>query len=522
MFWLGDLNYRVDFGEGTHDTQAEYDKVLGKVRAIAAGFSSRAGQCGVNDFESLLCHDQLRACRARDRVFYGFVEAPITFPPTYRTLKGAPGYSNKKCQSPSWCDRILYHSAPGRVKNVRALEYDGLHSCIQSDHRPVRGIFEVDVVWGGDERSDDNSSIAPPSVCVSSLKCVIRSHKAPAGGIRTASSDLTAKVDLQAKRAGSTEATPIGRVVSLDARAVSTNSSFFMKKKERRSFLQASFYGFSLPKSIQTDAVASVSIPVADSTLGNTLEAVERDIILLNDEATALDCYTSDEMRSQIRETLSPVRPFAETKEDSAAPAAGLTVPSMYGEKPAPVQDEVAPRAFMEAAAAMAAAVPDCMKGAWDHDAIPILVPQHGSSASLRRQHLCIVVRRRWDGELRWHKVGQAVLPLMDAFDNGAETTQVRVPMVLRGVLVGHCRVELGIHFAGAPIVCPVKTSQVLRATQVRLMESMTMLLAPLSRMLLPTTVILLPVVLLLPYSVARCLDIYDRVVLLTKRYNDL
>lgn len=513
MFWLGDLNYRVDFGEGTHDTQAEYDKVLGQVRAIAAGFSSSADKCGVNDFESLLCHDQLRACRARDRVFYGFFEAPITFPPTYRTLKGAPGYSNKKCQSPSWCDRILYHSAPGRVKNVRALEYDGLHSCIQSDHRPVRGIFEVDVLWGDDERSVDNSSIAPPSVCVSSLKCVIRSHKAPAGGNRTAASEMADKVDLQANRAGSTEATPSGRVVSLNARrAVSTNSSFFVKKKERRSFLQASFYGFSLPKSIQTDAVPSVSIPVADSTLGNTLEAVERDIILLNDETTALDYYTSDEMRSQIRETPTPVRPFAETKEDSAAPAAVLTVPSMYGEKPAPMQDEVAAGGFMEAAAAAAAAVPDCMKGTWDHDAIPILVPQHGSSASLRRQHLCIVVRRRWDGELRWHKVGQAVLPLEAAFDNGAETTQVRVPMVLRGVLVGHCRVELGIHFAGAPIVCPVKTSQVLRATQVRLMESMTVLLAPLFSHASPHNgtlvgnccAVVLTVVRLLPCAVAR------------------
>ena len=43
----------------------------------------------------------------------GFAEAPINFPPTYRMIKGAAEYSNKKNQNPSYCDRVLHRAAPG-------------------------------------------------------------------------------------------------------------------------------------------------------------------------------------------------------------------------------------------------------------------------------------------------------------------------------------------------------------------------------------------------------------------------
>ena len=75
-------------------------------------------------------HDQLAAERRRRAVFAGFAEAPINFPPTYRMIKGAAEYSNKKNQNPSYCDRVLHRAAPGHAA-ARAL---------QLSYEPERGL----------------------------------------------------------------------------------------------------------------------------------------------------------------------------------------------------------------------------------------------------------------------------------------------------------------------------------------------------------------------------------------------
>ncbi|KAG0098360.1 inositol polyphosphate 5-phosphatase, partial [Podila epicladia] len=60
-FWAGDLNYRVDL------SRAQANECLEK-----------------GDLETMLAHDQLLAQRAAGAVFDGFMEAPITFKPTYK------------------------------------------------------------------------------------------------------------------------------------------------------------------------------------------------------------------------------------------------------------------------------------------------------------------------------------------------------------------------------------------------------------------------------------------------------
>ncbi|KAG0326757.1 inositol polyphosphate 5-phosphatase [Dissophora globulifera] len=60
-FWAGDLNYRVDL------TRAQANECLQK-----------------NDLETMLAHDQLTIQRQQGAVFEGFMEAPITFKPTYK------------------------------------------------------------------------------------------------------------------------------------------------------------------------------------------------------------------------------------------------------------------------------------------------------------------------------------------------------------------------------------------------------------------------------------------------------
>ncbi|KAI9239836.1 MAG: hypothetical protein BYD32DRAFT_434517 [Podila humilis] len=60
-FWAGDLNYRVDL------SRAQANECLEK-----------------GDLETMLARDQLLAQRAAGAVFDGFMEAPITFKPTYK------------------------------------------------------------------------------------------------------------------------------------------------------------------------------------------------------------------------------------------------------------------------------------------------------------------------------------------------------------------------------------------------------------------------------------------------------
>lgn len=84
LFWMGDMNYRVDY---------IYDQVLEEI--------SR------NNLQLLLSKDQLIRQKQQNQIFTDFQEAEINFWPTYRRIKGTDLYSNKKNQSPSWCDRVL-------------------------------------------------------------------------------------------------------------------------------------------------------------------------------------------------------------------------------------------------------------------------------------------------------------------------------------------------------------------------------------------------------------------------------
>jgi len=65
-------------------------------------------------------------------------EATIYFLPTYKYIKQQKNYDTKR--TPSWCDRILFHSAD--PKKIVVLKYWDV-DCYQSDHKPVSGAFKV-------------------------------------------------------------------------------------------------------------------------------------------------------------------------------------------------------------------------------------------------------------------------------------------------------------------------------------------------------------------------------------------
>ncbi|KAF8402419.1 hypothetical protein HHK36_013374 [Tetracentron sinense] len=136
VVFLGDFNYRL------HGTS--YDE--------ARDFVSQ--RC----FDWLRERDQLRAEMKAGKVFQGMREALIRFPPTYKFEKHQPGLagydSSEKKRIPAWCDRILYRDSRSALVSECNLEcpvvssilqYEACMDVVDSDHKPVRCIFSVDI-----------------------------------------------------------------------------------------------------------------------------------------------------------------------------------------------------------------------------------------------------------------------------------------------------------------------------------------------------------------------------------------
>ena len=58
-------------------------------------------------------------------------------------LRYEDGYSNKREQSASYTDRILYRSLPDCQSELTHVSYESGHDVFGSDHRPVFSVFQV-------------------------------------------------------------------------------------------------------------------------------------------------------------------------------------------------------------------------------------------------------------------------------------------------------------------------------------------------------------------------------------------
>ncbi|KAF6150721.1 hypothetical protein GIB67_020804 [Kingdonia uniflora] len=136
VVFLGDFNYRLH--------GVSYDEARDLV----------SQRC----FDWLRERDQLRAEMKAGKVFQGMHEGIITFPPTYKFEKhqaGLGGYdSSEKKRIPAWCDRILYRDSRSASVSECSLECPVVSSILQyeacmdvtdSDHKPVRCIYSVDI-----------------------------------------------------------------------------------------------------------------------------------------------------------------------------------------------------------------------------------------------------------------------------------------------------------------------------------------------------------------------------------------
>mmetsp|Transcript_18358 Transcript_18358/g.26328 ORF Transcript_18358/g.26328 Transcript_18358/m.26328 type:complete len:792 (+) Transcript_18358:113-2488(+) len=124
VFWLGDLNYRVDESLST-------EKVIELANA--------------NQLDELIVNDQLNIERAQGRVFQGFEEGTLSFKPTYKYQPGTDLYEarpDKKLRAPAWCDRVLWLAS--EPSHVTQLSYKRSELNI-SDHKPVMATYVVTI-----------------------------------------------------------------------------------------------------------------------------------------------------------------------------------------------------------------------------------------------------------------------------------------------------------------------------------------------------------------------------------------
>ncbi|PIO31098.1 hypothetical protein AB205_0031990 [Aquarana catesbeiana] len=140
VFWFGDLNFRID------------DLDLHFVKSAIQG----------NKLSLLWEKDQLNMAKCYEPVLSGFMEGPLTFPPTYKYDVGTNTYdTSSKKRKPAWTDRILWkmknlHSqnASGKADmsssmseelSMTLLSYGCHMHYTESDHKPVSAIFSLKV-----------------------------------------------------------------------------------------------------------------------------------------------------------------------------------------------------------------------------------------------------------------------------------------------------------------------------------------------------------------------------------------
>lgn len=121
IFWFGDLNYRIS-------EPAQMDTVTFRRK-----FSEP------NAYESVRFMDQLYNEKEKKKVFVGYEEGPIKFPPTYKYDPGTDNWdSSEKCRAPAWCDRVLWKST-----QTEQLVYTSVMVLQLSDHKPVFSHFRT-------------------------------------------------------------------------------------------------------------------------------------------------------------------------------------------------------------------------------------------------------------------------------------------------------------------------------------------------------------------------------------------
>ncbi|XP_061527515.1 phosphatidylinositol 4,5-bisphosphate 5-phosphatase A isoform X4 [Phycodurus eques] len=134
VFWLGDLNFRIDDLE---------------MQVVKTAIDN-------NKLSVLWEKDQLNMAKDSETVLEGFQEGPLKFPPTYKFDVGTNVYDTSgKKRKPAWTDRILWRvrgtgtgkrgSVSGLTSGTKVTQhcYRSHMEYVDSDHKPVSSIFTL-------------------------------------------------------------------------------------------------------------------------------------------------------------------------------------------------------------------------------------------------------------------------------------------------------------------------------------------------------------------------------------------
>jgi hypothetical protein len=127
-FAMGDLNFRTRFTN--HEPGSESHII--------------AAHTLVNekDWERLYDFDELTNALETNQCFSGFSTPLCPFPPTFK-VERRPGHTYNPQRSPSYTDRILFTTGHGLRDHLKVLAYEPIDEFASSDHKPIRGAFEV-------------------------------------------------------------------------------------------------------------------------------------------------------------------------------------------------------------------------------------------------------------------------------------------------------------------------------------------------------------------------------------------
>jgi endonuclease/exonuclease/phosphatase family metal-dependent hydrolase len=147
IFFMGDLNYRMDFGENKK-AEEQFIDLLKKNKDTATN------EIIINAMPEYLKYDQLTNSIGDNNLVLlknfkeGVDNKGPNFLPTCKLIKKCPIENRreyqlakgKRVRVPSWCDRILYHGDNIDCKLYNS--FDNGQTC-KSDHIPVIAFFEI-------------------------------------------------------------------------------------------------------------------------------------------------------------------------------------------------------------------------------------------------------------------------------------------------------------------------------------------------------------------------------------------
>nr|XP_014085642.1 type II inositol 1,4,5-trisphosphate 5-phosphatase [Bactrocera oleae] len=127
IFWIGDLNYRIE---------------------EPPGLQLPCNRASPNAYDVLMKYDQLRIEMGKGNCFDGYSEGRIKFRPTYKYDVGTDNFdSSEKQRAPAYCDRVLWKGV-----RIEQLAYNSIMEIRQSDHKPVYAIFRIKIKTKDEKR----------------------------------------------------------------------------------------------------------------------------------------------------------------------------------------------------------------------------------------------------------------------------------------------------------------------------------------------------------------------------------